>query len=91
VYGKRLCSSTNVVWQASTANGIITIGGEGSEPVRWSRTARLDENTQTLCLDCMIEYPSTTRQGYGKLKAQRLGRTWDAKWEQTAPCEFVAF
>ncbi len=91
VYGKRLCSSTNVVWQASTANGIITIGGEGSEPVRWSRTARLDEKTQTLCLDCMIEYPSTTRQGYGKLKAQRLGRTWDAKWEQTAPCEIVAF
>jgi len=91
VYGKRLCSSSNVDWHASTANGIITLGREGLEPVRWSRRARLDARTQTLCLDCMIEFPSTTQQGYPKVKAQRLGRTWDASWEQTAPCEIVAF
>ena len=67
--------------------GILSLGTD----VQWSRTVKVDERTQTLLIDCLIEYPTTTQQGYEKVKAERLQRTWDARWNQVAPCEIIAF
>lgn len=91
MYDKLVHRSTSIAFNASIAQGTISLGTGESASVHWRRTARIDERLQVLCLDCLVEYPSTKEHGYDNLKAQRLGRTWDERWKQVAPCEIIAF
>jgi hypothetical protein len=57
----------------------------------WERSLYQDPHTDFLIADCTISYPKTPHKGFNKTKAQRLQRTWDPNWKQTAPFEIVAF
>ncbi len=89
-YDKQSCISTDVLVDSTKTSGLIVLGS-ASEPVRWTRSAIFDEKAQVLLLDCLIEYPSTTHQGYDVRKADLLGRTWDERWQQVVPCEIAVF
>lgn len=90
-YGDKVHKSTAFYTDAGKAEGTISLGTPEQTKVHWSRTVTVCEKTQCLLIDCAIEYPPTNQQGYDKVKAMRLQRTWDARWKQVAPCEIIAF
>jgi hypothetical protein len=74
--------------------GIIPLGRDSqgnAQRVNWERNLTLDPRSATLVIDCTVAYPFTDHQGFGKVKAERLQRTWDARWKQIAPFEIIAF
>ncbi len=87
--GIRICKSDT--W---CMNGIIPLGADtngNAQRVVWERNLMLDQKNGALSIDSTIAYPYTAHRGYGKIKAKRLQRTWDARWKQLAPFEIVAF
>jgi len=38
-----------------------------------------------------LRYGATSHRGFDRAKAERLGRSWDARWRQLAPMELLAF
>lgn len=90
-YGNTIHKSTHIHRNASETEGKISLDSTGQAMVEWSQSFTMNEQTHTLRVDCSIKYPATPHQRYGKVKAGRLQRTWDARWKQIAPMELVIF
>ncbi|MGE4584635.1 MAG: hypothetical protein AB7C91_08300 [Sphaerochaeta sp.] len=90
-YAGRIRRSIRVQTGKGKTQGVIPLAKKSDSHVTWERDIRLDDNSQTLVLEYRITYPTTPHQGYGNSKADRLQRTWDARWKQTAPCEIILF
>jgi len=92
-YGHRICNSRkiNVKFDAGNyeAHGIVPLSHKRAT-IEWRRTARmLSADLASFYLH--VQYPPTPHRGYNPKKAVLLGRTWDARWQQVAPFEIIAF
>jgi len=64
--------------------------GRGRTAIYWRRTARM-LSADLVRFDIHVQYPQTPHRRYNRKKAMLLGRTWDARWQQVAPFEIIAF
>ncbi len=95
-YGGRRRRSRIQTVESAESGGVITevlTGGEidigGSASVRWSRLSALAEGLPYLYIEEVVDYPETAPRGFNRAKAKRLGREWDARWKEIAPCEIL--
>jgi len=59
----------------------------GGYPLRFEREILLAAGLPHIYITMQVEYPLTPPKGYPRGKAQRLEQTWDAAWQEVAPCE----
>ena len=62
--------------------------GEGSA-VSWAHVYTMAAGLPCLRVDILTEYPKTEPRRYDRKKAERLERTWDGRWRETAPFELI--
>ncbi|MCK9549112.1 MAG: hypothetical protein M0Q37_11435 [Sphaerochaeta sp.] len=89
-YAKRRQVSQDVVVKERTSSGTIVLPG-GCAAVVWQRTVTVDTETGTLIVSVDVQYPDTEHSAYSKAKALHLGRSWDGRWSEVAPCEITLF
>lgn len=96
-YGRHIRKSADIRICKSDScgmNGIIPLGQDSQgriQQVNWDRMLVPNPQNGTVSIEGTVSYPYTTHQGYSRIKAKRLQRTWDARWKQLAPFEIIAF
>ncbi len=70
-------------------SGSFSLGGsrDGHDAVHWTHTYRVAAGLPTVAVQVMTTYPRTKHEGFRRGRAQRLGRTWDARFREVAPFE----
>jgi hypothetical protein len=61
----------------------------GGQQAVWQRELLLVDGLPYVYVDVAISYPNTPHRRFDQRKARRLGRSWDGRWEEVAPCEIV--
>ncbi len=71
--------------------GRIVLPGAGQDgenvEARWRHRYALAVGIEGFRVDVDIDYPKTAHRDYGRSKANRLARDWDARWTEVAPFE----
>lgn len=88
-YARKKRMSRDVEVEEGTSRGSIAL--PGGEAVVWQRTVAVDEESGGVIIAVDVRYPETEHRAYSKAKAAHLGRSWDGRWSEVAPCELVLF
>ncbi len=60
--------------------------GDGASVI-WTHVYTLAPGLSSIRADILVEYPETEARGCDRRKAERLERSWDARWKEVAPFE----
>lgn len=76
-------------WGAGEIRSTGTIPLSEGRLITWERLVTVVAGLPYLFIDLVIEYPETRDAGFQRAKARRLGRGWDARWQEVVPCELL--
>ncbi|HEY9055452.1 MAG TPA: hypothetical protein VIO60_11610 [Rectinemataceae bacterium] len=62
---------------------------DGGAAVLWAHVYTIAAGLSSIRADILVDYPETEPRGYDRRKAERLERSWDARWKEVAPFELV--
>ncbi len=73
--------------------GSSTLPGRDKPTIIWERKVSSIEidGYKALDIETMVNYPETTHNMTHGIKKERIGRSWDDRWIETAPCEIEVF